>query len=200
MFYIIEQGARIQTPVNRLLRSTGVNKPSATNPLRPVSTGDEDRDRVTPPGKLTPYQGSESAQQRSPVNYAHQIMTSPVITASFHQTVSAIRRLLSKRRFHHLPLVDDANTLRGIVSDRDLLRFAASPDRDMENYPVERLMTKKVISAAEQTDIRAIAEVMCEQAIGAVPIVNEQVAVVGIVSRTDILRTLVHRAPLDLWA
>lgn len=60
-------------------------------------------------------------------------------------------------------------------------------------------MTPKVITAGEQAEIRTIAEVMCIQATGAISIANEQVEVVGMVARSDILRTLVHQAPLDLW-
>ncbi len=201
MFYIIEQGARIQTPVNSLLQSKGVNKISASNPVRPVSSSDEDKKRVIKSAvDAFPYRGAEPAQQRSLVIYAHQIMTSPVVTASVQQTLSNIWLLFSKHGFHHLPLVDDHQKLQGIVSDRDLLRFSANNYHEVGDYPVEQLMTTKVISAAEQTEIRTIAEVMCKQAIGAIPIVNDRVEVVGIVSRTDILRTLVHRAPLDLWA
>jgi CBS domain-containing protein len=45
-----------------------------------------------------------------------------------------------------------------------------------------------------------LAEIMCSRAIGSIPIVGDGAEVEGIVSRTDILRGLVHGAPMELWA
>lgn len=202
MFFIVEQGARIQTPVDHLLQSKGVNEINSSNPTRPISASDKDKDErnVKFNAKTNPYQNSEPDQQRRVVIYAHQIMTSPVVTESVHQTLNNIWLLFSKHGFHHLPLLNDQKMLQGIVSDRDLLRFSANQNREIGSFRIEQLMTPKVISASEQTEIRTIAEVMFNQSIGAIPIVNDHVEVVGIVTRSDILRTLVHHAPLELWA
>ena len=200
MFYIVEQGARVHTPVDQLLQPKGVPEVSAARKVRAVSSSAEDKSRDHAKTATLLYRDNQQEQLRCPVVYAHQIMTTPVVTASIHQMLNDIWSLFSKQRFHHLPLLDDRQQMQGIVSDRDLLRFAANNHRDVGNHRIGQLMTRQVISAVEQTEIRSIAEVMCNRAIGAVPIVNERVEVVGIVSRSDILRTLVHRAPLELWA
>ena len=199
MFYIIEQGARVETPINRLLQAKGLNAVSASSPVRAVGAGLEKKEPVKSTAKILRYQNADSEQPRSPAIYAHQIMTSPVVLAGVYQTVQEIWALFAKYRFHHFPLLDESNQLQGIVTDGDLLRYSANNYRDVNADCVELLMTPKVITAGEQAEIRTIAEVMCVQAIGAIPIVNEQVEVVGMVTRSDILRTLVHQAPLDLW-
>lgn len=202
MFYIIEQGARIITPVDRLLRQDGVAAISATPPVAaikaeaPTDAGQYSAKHPMP----TPYDELAKQQSRSRVVYAHQIMTSPVVTASMDQKLSVIWSLFAKQIFHHLPLLDDDKKLQGIVSDRDLLRFAANHQRELGDHPISRLMSRQVISVAPETEVRVIAEVMCKRSIGAVPVVDDNVVVVGIVTRSDILRTLVHQAPLELWA
>ncbi len=208
MFYIIEQGARIRTPTAQLLKARGVPQVSASAATAAVS--EESRDPLkTPVTKTTldnPYQQQtlEPERELSPVIYGHQIMTSPVVTAPITETIEAVWTLFSKHHFHHLPLVDDKQQLLGIVSDRDLLRFAANQQRNVGSHRIEEVMTRKVISAAVNAEVRLIAEVMCRHSIGAVPITGEgestDSTVLGIVSRSDILRTLVNRAPLELWA
>ena len=199
MFYIIEQGARIHTPVDQLLQTGGVPEVGATDKVQAIGSSTEDKEQHNTRAAPEFYQDEGQEQSRGPVIYAHQIMTTPVVTASVNDTLNDIWTLFARQGFHHLPLIDARQRMQGIVSDRDLLRFAASNNRDVGDYRIGQLMTRRVISAAEQTEIRTIAEVMCNRAIGAVPVVNEQVEVVGIVSRSDILRTLVHQAPLELW-
>ncbi|HEB26349.1 MAG TPA: CBS domain-containing protein [Porticoccus sp.] len=202
MFYIIEQGSRIKTPVDRLFVPRGVPEVAASPAVSAVSSGSVDQSESKSQSiKNNVYtDASDDEPERSRVIYSHQIMSSPVVTASVDQTLEEIWVLFSKSRFHHLPILNNQQQLQGIVSDRDILRFAANKQRDVGGYRIEQLMTKRVISAAEETEVRLIAEVMCRQAIGAVPITDDSAALVGIVSRSDILRTLVNRAPLELWA
>ncbi|ARN74739.1 HPP family protein [Oceanicoccus sagamiensis] len=208
MFYIIEQGARIKTPTAQLLKARGVPQVSAGAGTSAIS--EDNRDPLKAPvSKISqdnPYQQQNLKPERelAPVIYGHQIMTSPVVTASINETIETVWSLFAKHHFHHLPLVDDKQQLLGIVSDRDLLRFAANQQKNVGSHRIEQVMTRKVISAAATAEVRLIAEVMCRHAIGAVPITGEADSddsrVLGIVSRSDILRTLVNRAPLELWA
>ncbi len=200
MFYIIEQGTRIHTPVDQLLQAKGVPEVSATSKVHPVGPHSDEASQRGAKTAVPLYQDDEQELPRDPVTYAYQIMTSPVVSAHIDQSLNDIWALFSKLGFHHLPLINDQQKMQGIVSDRDLLRFAANNNREVGSYRIGQLMTRRVISAAEQTEIRTIAEVMCTRSIGAVPVVNDAVEVMGIVSRSDILRTLVHRAPLELWA
>lgn len=135
---------------------------------------------------------------------AEQIMNSPVVTlgpdASFEQAAA----LIKKSRLRHVPIVENDSTLIGIISDRDLLRYALSVDaaarKHLSTLKVREIMVSDVISAAAQTEIREIARVMFEERIGAMPITNEASVLVGILTRSDILRALLAKAPLELWS
>jgi CBS domain-containing protein len=202
MFYIIEQGARIKTPMDSLFAPSGVPEVAATPAISAVNSSSKNQyARNTSAVKNNVYQeADDDTSERSRVIYSHQIMTSPVVTALLDQTVEEVWTLFSAHRFHHLPILNHQKQLEGIVSDRDILRFAANNQRDVSDCSIEQVMTHRVISAAEETEVRLIAELMCQRGIGAVPITDSNTTLVGIVSRSDILRTLVHRAPLELWA
>jgi acetoin utilization protein AcuB len=206
MFYIINQGARIKTPIDTLLKEHGVSQVSAISKLGSISPRGVESEVTNKPvnarkdsEEQKAYQHIERSEKRELVVYAHQIMTSPVLTASMDLSLDVIWRQVSKQGCHHLPLVDEHQHIQGIVSDRDLLRFAAN-NRDFSNVAIHKMMTRSVITAAADTDVRALAEVMCRRSIGAVPIEDENLNLVGIVSRSDILRTVVNHGALELWA
>jgi len=64
---------------------------------------------------------------------------------------------------------------------------------------IEPLYLKKVLTATPETQIREIARVLIEQRKGVMPIVDANAHMVGIITRSDILRTIVNQAPLELW-
>jgi CBS domain-containing protein len=61
-------------------------------------------------------------------------------------------------------------------------------------------MWTPVPAVAEETDIRRVARVLLDTHLPGLPVVSEDGAVTGFVSRTDILRAVVHDPPLDLWS
>ena len=92
--------------------------------------------------------------------------------------------------------------LIGMVNERDLLTVIdIDGDRVLENLKrrVSDVMTTPVVAAAPVTDIRRIAAAMLEGGLSAVPILNESERIVGIVSRTDVLRAVMTDPPVSLW-
>jgi CBS domain-containing protein len=130
-----------------------------------------------------------------PAVTAAQIMSAPVVTLQLDQTIAEARELFRRRRFRHVPVVNAQGGLAGIVSDRDILGHVGDPP----DTPINGLMPARVLVASPDTSIREIAQVLFEQRIGAMPVIDSQRALAGIVTRSDILRTVVNRAPLELW-
>ena len=103
-----------------------------------------------------------------------------------------------------MPVVDSSFYLQGILSERDLLKFTIQSLRssELEVIPrkVEEIMQIKVLSAFPETPIREIARIMFEEKVGAVPILNkESREIVGIITRSDILKQVMNNPPLDLY-
>ena len=150
--------------------------------------------------------GSPSAETRKPAVLASQIMTSPVVTLTLAATVAEAREIIRRRRFRHIPVVTDDGRLVGMVSDRYLLAGPPHPDRPDEpqdpprpDQTVGEVMTPRVLCAAPDTSIREIARILVEERVGALPILDHRVRPVGILTITDVLKCVVHTAPLDLW-
>jgi acetoin utilization protein AcuB len=109
--------------------------------------------------------------------------------------------LMKKERIRRIPVVDKQGKLVGIVSDKDLLHVSPSPASTLSAYEIPYLlskvkvgdvMTKKVITVNEDTPIEDAARIMADNKIGGLPVVNDSSAVVGIITETDIFKTLLE--------
>ena len=104
---------------------------------------------------------------------------------------------------HQLPVLDERQRIVGMVSEHELLRVMVIEDAELSfvrGKTVADVMSPEVITADPVTDVRRIARVMCAYALSAVPIVDERDALIGLVSRTDILNSVANDPPLSLWS
>ena len=94
--------------------------------------------------------------------------------------------LLVENRIGVLPVVDVAGDLVGILSERDIIRIAAS-DEALFGRPVAEIMTKEVIVGMPQDDVLAVAHTMLEKRFRHLPIMDEG-ELIGIISIGDVLK------------
>jgi CBS-domain-containing membrane protein len=135
---------------------------------------------------------------------AKDVMSDGVTSVAADATVLEAARMLVNCQISAAPVVDDAGLMVGIVSEADLLRpdpsqgatLAGAGDGPagslMEAYrrPVVDVMTRNVLTADEETTLDELARLMIEHRLKRIPIVRGG-AVVGIVSRVDLLRALI---------
>lgn len=130
-----------------------------------------------------------------------EIMTTQVVTASMDDTLGGIRRVLALNHCHHIPIVED-NRLVGIVSDRDVLRDL-SPYADTESADshalntlkkkAHQIMTRRVITISPEDSVEEAAAIMLEKKFSCLPVMERSGAVVGIVTKTDIMKSVFGR-------
>lgn len=140
--------------------------------------------------------------ERGPLYHAQQIMQREVIVVAAGDPVEQAWRVLLEHGIHQAPVVDAASRLVGIVSERDLLtafNVEHGRVRDVLARSVGDVMSTPVVSADPETDIRRIADVMLMHGVAGVPIVNDSAALVGFISRSDVLRAVITEPPLSLW-
>jgi len=124
-------------------------------------------------------------------------MKSPIRSAKPFDSILHAREIMEKHRINQLPVLVDGK-LVGIVTDRDLRdafpsAFAGKRKQeafDAQQITVESVMTTNVLTAAPRDDVIAVARLMRQERIGAVPIVDSG-RVVGILTRSDLLDALV---------
>jgi CBS domain-containing protein len=141
---------------------------------------------------------------------ARDVMVAPVITATPHAAVKDVAELFVENNISAAPVVDDRGRVIGIISDGDLLHRAeidtekrrscwlrAFVDSDTlaREYTksharkVGDAMTRNVISAAPDTPLHEIADLLERHSIKRVPIL-ENGQLVGIVSRSNLVQAV----------
>lgn len=127
---------------------------------------------------------------------AKDVMSNGVMSLASDATVLEAARLLVNCRVSAMPVVDASGRMVGIVSEADLLGCMADGDGQANEIPAVRsrlvadVMTRDVITAGEDTPVAALAKLMTERCVKRLPILREG-AVVGIVSRIDLLRAMI---------
>ncbi|MHB8859667.1 MAG: CBS domain-containing protein [Thermoleophilia bacterium] len=126
---------------------------------------------------------------------ARDIMSHPVYFVEAHTTIG--EALLICQRYGHSGVsVRDNGMLVGIVSRKDLDKAVG---HKLKHAPVKGIMSRGVRTVSEDTTVHELRRLMAESAIGRIPVVTAAFAgrsevpvdeVKGIVTRTDVLRTL----------
>jgi len=128
------------------------------------------------------------------------IMSQPVFTVRQTDPIEGAAALLSDRRITAAPVVDDDGHLVGIVSEGDLLRdrVPENPTAHLRpivhhNRPrvVAEVMTRSVLTAWLDEDVSDAARTMLGNDVRSLPVLDGG-RLVGIVSRRDLLRTVVR--------
>jgi CBS domain-containing protein len=134
---------------------------------------------------------------------ARDVMTRDVVTVGPDTSVKYAAEVMAERGFAALPVVDDQDRLVGIIAEADVLRdrLPADPrlharrDRSTSEAPpsllVHGVMTAGVRTVEATDDVADVARLFVDDRLRSVPVL-EHGRLAGIVSRRDLLRTLVR--------
>lgn len=113
-----------------------------------------------------------------------EIMTANPAAARPETPVREVAQMMKTQDVGSIPVIDN-NRLAGIVTDRDLALLIVAENRDLST-PVRDVMTGKPQTATPDTTIHMAAQIMQDHQIRRLPIVDENGALVGIVSLGDL--------------
>jgi CBS-domain-containing membrane protein len=149
------------------------------------------------------YREMRQLNRREPIYHAHQLMSHPVSSVPMEMGIVEAQRYFQQLKLQQMPVLSPQKRIVGMLSLEDLLQFIVIDDGQMQYVGgkcVSDAMSGEVITADPVSDIRRVAQVMQEYHLDAVPIVDEQDALIGIVSRSDILRAVMNEPPLTMWS
>lgn len=210
MFYIYSPQGRLFSGTMESLR-----KVKRTNGS-PLISDDRDSEPSEKTEHVERYQVSEKAiseyhtmlkgsSVKEPVYHAYEIMSQPVVTLQTNDNWEKALDLFDRHSHHLLPVLNSRRALVATLSRSHFFSAALHRHGHHESLKDNKIFQlvgddTEVISADPVTDIRRIATVMIDNELQAVPIVEEAQRLVGIVSRTDILKCVTTTPPLSLWS
>lgn len=135
-------------------------------------------------------------------------MATDVVTVRENAPLLEAAKLLINAGASALPAVDDKGGVVGILSEYDVIQYILEAEGAFDlleasgtlpevyvrtlGGPVSSLMTKPALSAAEDTPLKAVADLMIKHRIHNIPVVRGG-TVVGMVNRVSLVKALLSR-------
>ena len=149
-----------------------------------------------------PISGGGAAMQRRTVK---DVMTHNVVAVTEETSYKEIVPTLAQKLVSAVPVVDDGMVVLGIVSEADLLHKMQFSGLEPHVHLLERkqrriartkasgdiaheLMSSPAVTVSSGASLPAVAKMMDDERVKRLPVVDEQGRLVGIVSRSDLLR------------
>ena len=134
--------------------------------------------------------------------FVSRSMTRKVITVAPETPVIEAQELMADNSIRHLPVIDQNQQLVGIVTDRDIrsaLPFNYLKDTCSEEQreqfcalPVKDIMAKDPISISPTFTIQDALLLIQNSKVGALPVVDDNRRLEGIISVRDLLRAFIN--------
>jgi acetoin utilization protein AcuB len=205
---VVEMGRRVITPQNTKRRGTVKTQATKSSvaidqyhqfssdaPIHPA-------DSISASQRDDPYNLMKQRQaQKNPsrVSLLAEIMSDQIITLTADANVADAWQLFQHHGFHHIPIIDENNLVLAMLSERDILQ-GPGVQKNINNESIMQFASKRVFCFSPDTDIRQATRILYEYDLGALPIIDDNHQILGIVSRTDIIKVVSHYGPLELWA
>jgi acetoin utilization protein AcuB len=127
-------------------------------------------------------------------------MTKHPLTISEDESVAHTHRYMQEQKVRHLPVLNRAGDMVGVVSESDLLKAQPSAVTSLSVWEIHTLldrikvkdvMVRDVITTTEDCPIEDAAQLMLEHKISCLPVVR-QGKLVGLITETDLFRVFLE--------
>jgi CBS domain-containing protein len=120
--------------------------------------------------------------------HVDEVMTQGVMTLRVSDSFGDAVKLMATQHVRHSLVVDDQGRIKGVISDRDVLRaLARTPD--WQTKAVSEIMTHEPFVVGPRTPVLDALEQLLEKRINCLPVVVEDGKVCGILTSTDFLKS-----------
>jgi acetoin utilization protein AcuB len=127
-------------------------------------------------------------------------MSHPVITISPQATLADAWNLMNDENVSRLPVVDRKGALIGIISEKQVLRYLPSEATTLDRWEiqgvmtkilVEKVMTREVLTIADDTPIEEAARIMADNQISGIPVLSNG-KLAGMIAETDLFKAFLE--------
>ena len=137
------------------------------------------------------------------VYHIKDIMTKDSINIDISKSILDAYNTLKENQVSQIPVVTNGEKIMGMINKKMILNILMEDidnsriilDRELNDIYLPELITSDPIS-----DIRRVAKVMIDFKLDAIPIVDKNDILLGIVSKTDIIKAVSNIPKFQLWA
>ncbi len=108
----------------------------------------------------------------------NEIMTTDLFTLGANATLAEAESLMKAHRVRHVPIIDDAKKLIGLITQRDILAA------EQTGVFVSDVMRQDIYTISQTADMRSAALMLQKHKIGSLPVLRGE-TLVGIITDSD---------------
>ena len=152
---------------------------------------------------LDTYKKMVNIDTSEPVYQVKDIMTKNCIYIHIESTVNEAYGSLNSLDVNQMPVVSFGKKIRGMINKKMILELLMDNLENSKynlNKKIEEIKLPEIITVAPTVEIRKVAKVMIDFKLDAIPVVDENDILVGIVSKTDILKAISYLPKMQLWS
>lgn len=134
--------------------------------------------------------------------FVSRSMTSKVITVDQEANIFDAQKLITENQIRHLPVIDKNDRIIGIVTDRDIRSawpysffkesYSKKEKEKFSKIKIKDIMTINPITLSPTATLQDALLLIQENKVGALPVVNEEGKLKGILSVRDLLRAFIN--------
>jgi CBS domain-containing protein len=114
------------------------------------------------------------------------IMTRDVVSIDIKKGLEYLIRLMAESKVSSVIIKDD-DTIKGIVTERDLIKKILLPGKNPKQMKLADIMTIKIISVPSNAQIHEVSDLMHSRNIRHLPVIDGN-KLMGVISQTDIVK------------
>jgi len=122
---------------------------------------------------------------------------SRLITIRAEDTLETAAMLLTSNNIGAVPVRDAGGAMVGVMSERDLVRGYAENGAAVMSFTVQDLMTAEVTSVQPGESVKAAMEKMSKRHIRHLPVVDENGALLGMISQRDVMESRLQQTEME---
>lgn len=121
------------------------------------------------------------------------VMSNPVLTVEVTESLWDAWQLLFVSGLRHLVVINEDGACMGVLSDRNILAEVPATAENLGQRKVREVLAMvPVVSVSPLQSPIVAARIMAENAVEAVPVLDDRERLVGIITEFDIVRWLVR--------
>jgi len=114
-----------------------------------------------------------------------ETMVHPAVTCTEGEEIKAIAQRIINRSVNHIVVIDNQGKLRGIVTSWDITKAVAEGREKLAD-----IIVKRVVTTTPDEPVEAASRKMAQHHISALPVINRDEKVLGIITSEDISRLI----------
>ena len=120
---------------------------------------------------------------------AREIMSTPVAAVTDEATVWEAWNVLIRDHIRHVVVVNGRHCI-GVVTESDLVAAWNRGPAVLSTMPIRTLLLNRTACVLPDAPVRHVAAVMDAERVDAVPVVDEQGTVLGLITATDVIHAV----------